>query len=129
MLALPSVRHKQQSYGVFITRRIFRLYVPYLAALALAVLGNLYWHGPLGLTRWANQTWHYPVHRHAVLEHVIFLGQYNVYQFNTAFWSLVIEMRISILFPLLCLIALRINPWVSIAVIAVISIAVSYFET
>ena len=129
VLALPSVNQKQQNYGVFITRRVFRLYVPYLAALALAVFGNLCWHGSLGLTPWANQTWYYPVRLHAVLEHVLFLGQYNVYQFNTAFWSLVIEMRISILFPLLCLIVLRINSWVSIVSIAVISIAVSYFET
>jgi peptidoglycan/LPS O-acetylase OafA/YrhL len=128
VLALPSVDSRPLSYSVFITRRIFRLYVPYLAALAFAVAGNLVWHGPLHLTPWANQTWYDPVHPRAVADHILFVGQYNASQFNTAFWSLVIEMRISIIFPLLCLLVLRIRPWISIAMVCAISIVASYFE-
>jgi peptidoglycan/LPS O-acetylase OafA/YrhL len=56
VLALPAVNNKAQAYPVFITRRAFRLYVPYVVALAIAVLCNSLWHGPLALTSWVNQT-------------------------------------------------------------------------
>ena len=120
VLALPAVRHKPLSYPVFITRRIFRIYVPYLAAVFLAIIGNRIWHGPLGLTPWADHTWGVIVRRGLILQHILFIGQYDNAQLNTAFWSLVIEMRISILFPLLCLIVLRVKPWISVLVIALI---------
>ena len=128
VLSLPAVNNKPQSYPVFLTRRILRIYVPYLAGLALAVLGNLCWHGPLGLTRWADHTWAQPVHWRPVLHHILFLGQYDQAQFNTAFWTLVIEMRISIVFPLLCYIVLRVRPWISIASAIAISIGATYFQ-
>lgn len=128
VLALPAVNGKPQPYEIYITRRIFRIYVPYLAALALAVLGNYFWHGPLGMTRWADSTWAEPVHWAAVRHHILFIGNYNTAEFNTAFWSLVIEMRISILFPLLCLIVLRAKPWFSILAIALITGSVWYLQ-
>lgn len=126
VLSLPAISKSAQSYPVFITRRIFRIYFPYLVALALAVLGNFFWHGPLGMTPWAGQTWHYPVQWGAVWQHVLFIGTYDTAQFNTAFWSLVIEMRISIFFPLLCFLVLRIRPWMSISAVILVSILETY---
>ena len=43
VLALPAVNNKPQSYPVFITRRFFRLYIPYVVALAIAILANFRW--------------------------------------------------------------------------------------
>jgi peptidoglycan/LPS O-acetylase OafA/YrhL len=128
VLALPSVKEKPQSYPVFITRRIFRIYVPYLAAIALAVLGNLCWHGALGLTPFADRTWGQPVHLRPVLQHILFLGQFDYVRFNTAIWTLVIEMRVSIVFPVLCLIVLRIRTWISLLVVAIVSILLGFFQ-
>jgi peptidoglycan/LPS O-acetylase OafA/YrhL len=128
VLSLPAVNNKPQRYHVFLIRRFFRIYVPYLAGLALSVLGNLCWHGPLGLSRWADHTWAQPVHWRAVLHHILFFGQYDQAQFNTALWTLIIAMRISIVFPLLCYIVLRVKPWISIALVIVNSIAVTYFQ-
>ena len=98
VLSVPFLRGKAQKYPAFLTRRVLRIYGPYLGALALAVAGNAIWHGSLGHGEWSNLTWFQPVQWNAVLQHVIFIGNYDAARFNTAFWSLVVEMRISILF-------------------------------
>lgn len=109
VLALPAIKGKAQSYSVFLARRIFRIYLPYLAALALAVAGAYWLHGLLPLSVWFGKTWSQPVDWHLVLQHVLFLGSYNDAQFNTAFWSLIVEMRVSLIFPFLCAGILRLR--------------------
>ncbi len=101
VLSVPYLRGKGQSYGTFVLRRIIRIYAPYLCALALAVAGNAIWHGPLDHGWWASLTWANPVDCNLVLRHIAFIGDYNWSEFNTAFWSLVMEMRLSLVFPLL----------------------------
>jgi peptidoglycan/LPS O-acetylase OafA/YrhL len=80
------------------------------------------------MTRWADNTWEHAVQWHAVWQHVLFIGRYDPSQFNTAFWTLIIEMRISILFPLLCFIVLRVKPWISLPAVVFVSIAATYLE-
>ncbi len=80
---------------------MLRIYAPYLCALALAIAGDAIWHGPHGHGGWADLTWSRPITRQLVVDHILFIGDYPWDQFNTAFWSLVIEMRVSIVFPLL----------------------------
>ena len=90
-------------YWRFALRRIVRIYGPYLGALGLAVAGNVWLsEGPrAGFSRWFNDAWPLPVHAADVRAHVLFLGDYDTGRFNGAFWSLVHEMRISLVFPLL----------------------------
>ena len=109
VLSLPWLHGKGQPYPVFVCRRVFRIYFPYLAALALAVAGNCIWHGPLGRGPWADQTWLHPVDWNLVWQHVLFIGEYPPAVFNTAFWSLPVEMRASLVFPLLFLLAMRLR--------------------
>jgi peptidoglycan/LPS O-acetylase OafA/YrhL len=109
VLSLPSLSGRGQPYPVFVCRRIFRIYVPYLAALALAVLGNSIWHGSLGRGTWADATWLNPVDWKLVVQHILFVGEYPAATFNTAFWSLVVEMRASLVFPLLFLLTMRVR--------------------
>ncbi len=101
VLALPLIRGKQQSYPIFLMRRIFRIYMPYLGAFGLALVGAAIWHKPLGTSEWADSTWSHPVTLRTVIEQMTLIGNYNWAQYNTAFWSLVMEMRISIIFPAL----------------------------
>jgi peptidoglycan/LPS O-acetylase OafA/YrhL len=92
-----------RGYAQFAVRRVIRIYGPYLAALGLAVAGN-FWlsHGNrAGFSGWFNQEWPVPVRMNDVVSHVLFLGDYNTAVFNGAFWSLVHEMRISLVFPVL----------------------------
>jgi peptidoglycan/LPS O-acetylase OafA/YrhL len=101
VLSLPYVKGSGQAYPVFLLRRVLRIYCPYLFGLALAVAGNAIWHGALGRGNWADWTWAGPVTWRHVMQQVGMLGDYNWLQFNTAFWSLVVEMRLSIVFPAL----------------------------
>jgi peptidoglycan/LPS O-acetylase OafA/YrhL len=102
VLSLPTWRGKPQSYSVFIVRRICRIYVPYLFGLALSVLGASIFasHRVPGLADWFYKSWTGPINWTLVLKHVLFIGpSYNVQEFNTAFWTLIIEMRVSIVLP------------------------------
>ncbi len=126
VLSIPFQCDKAQPYRVFLVRRIFRLYIPYLAALTLAIAGAATWHGHLPVSAWFNTTWSGPVDWNLVLQHVLFLGKYNNTQFNTAFWSLIIEMRISIIFPLLCTLALKLRSQHTLG-LAVVTAVISDF--
>jgi peptidoglycan/LPS O-acetylase OafA/YrhL len=129
VLSLPAVNQTPQTYIVFITRRFFRLYVPYLFALALSIMGNLRWHGPLELTPWADHTWSQTVHARAVVEHVLLIGQFDSAQFNTALWTLNILLRLSLFFPALCWFVLRVSPWASFVTALGLEAVSTYFQT
>ena len=103
VLSLPFLRGKRQNYLRFVARRIVRIYGPYLAALLLAVMGAAAWHNHRYHGEWATALWSIPVDLKLVAQHVAFLGVYDWHQFNFAIWSLIHELRISLLFPLLFL--------------------------
>ncbi len=107
VLALPWTRGRQPTYPVFARRRLARIYLPYLAALALALVADWQLGGPLQVSRWFSQTWTEPVTARLVLDHVLMIGVYDTAQVNTAFWSLPVEMVLSLVFPLLTLVLLR----------------------
>ena len=121
VLAIPAIDSRAQTYPVFITRRIFRIYMPYLVALILAVLGASLFHGPITRSQWLHQFWSEPVDWHLVAQHIIFLGKYNTDQFDNPIWSLVYEMRVSFVFPFLCWIALKMRPVQSLILAVTIS--------
>jgi peptidoglycan/LPS O-acetylase OafA/YrhL len=109
VLTLPYKKKNHLDYGPFLLKRVCRIYLPYLGALALAILGDRYLPPFHTDDYWINVTWTQPVTSHLVMQHILFLGNYNWSQFNTAFWSLVYEMRISLVFPLIALAVLRLR--------------------
>jgi peptidoglycan/LPS O-acetylase OafA/YrhL len=109
VLSLPAVEGRPQSYLTFVTRRVFRLYVPYLAALAFSVAGAFWLHGPLINSHFVDRCWLEPVSWRLVGQHVLLIGVFDVSVFDPPIWSLVHEMRISLFFPFLCAIVLRLK--------------------
>ena len=107
VLFLPYERSKGLSYFKFLVKRTCRIYLPYLGALTLAVAMNFHDHGLVADHEWVNSTWNQAPNLHLVMQHVLFLGNYRWEAFNTAFWSLVYEMRISLLFPFLAIAVLQ----------------------
>jgi peptidoglycan/LPS O-acetylase OafA/YrhL len=107
VLALPQIRGKKQSYAGYISKRICRIYLPYLVALSLAVAGCWRFHGLHAFGYWFHLTWYAAPSRSLVLQHLLFVGDYDSSAYNTAFWSVVQEMRISIAFPFVCGFILR----------------------
>lgn len=109
VLSLPYHRNPNHlDYVPFLIRRVARIYLPYLGALFLAVLGNSFFHG-LKLNDWFAQTWSHPVDPGTVVQHILFLGNYNYSAFNNAFSTLIFEMRISLIFPMLCIGVIRLG--------------------
>ncbi len=107
VLSLPAVNGRPQTYPTFITRRIFRIYVPYLTALAISIACAFWLHGGAVGSGSLSNSWSERVDWHLVGQHILFLGVYNTNQFDLPIWSLVYEMRISLFFPLLCGFVLR----------------------
>jgi peptidoglycan/LPS O-acetylase OafA/YrhL len=120
VLTLPYKKSGSFSYESFLLKRICRIYLPYLGALAFAVLWDIHFSSPhLSNNYWINWTWSVPVTPYLVTQHILFLGSYDWSQFNTAFWSLVYEMRISLAFPFLALAVLRLRAlWVILSAAA-----------
>jgi peptidoglycan/LPS O-acetylase OafA/YrhL len=110
VLSIPAIDCRAQRYSVFVIRRIFRIYLPYLGALALAVLGDITFHGYIAHSIWLHGAWSDPVDWRLVGQHVMFIGHYDTTVFDLPIWSLVHEMRISLVFPMLCAIALALKP-------------------
>ena len=114
VLTLPYLRRSGLVYGEFLLKRFCRIYLPYLAALGLALAADVASprlnHVLTEMPRsnvWIAQTWSEPIRAGLLLQHVLFLGVYDNAQYNTAFWSLVYEMRISLVFPFIALAVLR----------------------
>ncbi|WP_433963849.1 acyltransferase family protein [Tunturiibacter gelidiferens] len=101
VLALPLMKRKTASYPTYVWKRVLRIYGPYLGALALAVAACAIWHGQVPSFAHGDAPWAGPVNLGAVLQAVFFIGPGNDLRYNQTFWSLVHEMRISILFPFL----------------------------
>jgi len=114
VLSLPYLRGRGQAYPIYLMRRVLRIYAPYLAAIALSICGAAVWHGHHGQGRWPDDFWSAPVNLKLVLQHIAFIGVYNWREYNFVIWSLIDEMRISIVFPALALLIFRIRPQLAI---------------
>lgn len=122
VLAIPFWQEKQGSYLQYLVRRFFRIYVPYAAAVCVALLGAFYLSGAIRpLSSWFYLTWHTPITGRLIAAQ--FLTMSTSPAINTAFWSLRYEVEMSILFPLLVLIIEALRGWgtLSLAVLMVLS--------
>jgi peptidoglycan/LPS O-acetylase OafA/YrhL len=121
VLALPFLKGREinlLNYRDFAIKRVARIYLPYLAVILIAVMGNylLYTGDIKYLSTWFNNRWAEPISLKAFIDHVVFLGDYPK-QFNTVTWSLVEELRISLIFPILMIFVLRFT-WIKNVIFA-----------
>ena len=128
VLSLPQVRGRDVEYPGYLVKRICRIYLPYLAALVLAVAGCYYFHGLDAYDEWFERTWHHAPDIRMVVQHILLIGDYPSDVYNTAFWSLVQEMRVSIFFPVLCWLVLRIRAARGLALAAVLFVCEGFAE-
>lgn len=125
VLALPWLTNSQPSYPIYVLRRGCRIYLPYLAALALAI-GIISLIGGYilpGFTGAMLNTWTDKPRFALVLQHVLVIGSYPSARYNEVAWSLVQELRISLIFPVLAMIVIRIRPIFTVGIILIIEMA------
>jgi peptidoglycan/LPS O-acetylase OafA/YrhL len=103
VLALPFVENTYPGYAGFAIRRFCRIYLPYAAAILLSLLlYNTAAAGPVTeASGWFNGFWVHPVTPDVLRDHTLMLGQDDRNFLDPVIWSLVHEMRISLIFPLL----------------------------
>jgi peptidoglycan/LPS O-acetylase OafA/YrhL len=107
VLSLPFFRKTQLIYPRYVVRRVCRIYIPFAVTVLLAL--SLYTlagppHAPDATEWFNNELW--PSERpgiSVIAAHFLMIGTDQDIQLNPAFWTLVYEMRISLLFPLLIL--------------------------
>ncbi|MGN8158310.1 acyltransferase family protein [Salinisphaera sp. SWV1] len=104
------------SMPAYVAKRVVRLYVPYLAAIVLGIIGAYAVSGDTldGFNSWINKFWSWPVTWPSIGEHLLFIGQFNADRYDFTIWTLVHEMRISLVFPLILLMVRRMRWWAAL---------------
>ena len=130
VLALPWVEGRPPRYGGYCIKRICRIYLPYCAAVAGAMVLNVLLrpHADiLGLSRWVNEmTWTNPVTPYVAVDHLLMIGHRNTVDgvIHTLIW----EMRVSLLFPLLVMPVVRWRGWGAAGVALVLAVAIGSLQ-
>lgn len=108
VLSLPYLNNSSLSYRSYILKRFLRIYPPYLANVMISAILflSLKHHFHTELSGFFNAMWARPFSLKEVISYLIMTG-YDTNNLDTATWSLVHEMRISIFFPLIMLFILR----------------------
>ena len=103
VLALPWIEGRPLEYKKFAIRRMCRLYIPYAVGIALAAVLNvtLMQHaGVSGASKWVNEmTWTNPVTPFVLFDHFALIGHHAT--INGVTHTLIWEIRVSLLFPLI----------------------------
>jgi peptidoglycan/LPS O-acetylase OafA/YrhL len=130
VLSLPIWNNRQLPYPQYLIRRVFRIYIPFVFALALSALGCKIFYGThLPLTSFYETTWQTPLTA-GLFARELLMPLKSV--LNGAIWSLRYEMEVSIIFPLLCALLLRTSryAWLPLCILLRIadwSLVHSYF--
>ena len=123
VLALPWLQGRPPAYSVYAIKRICRIYLPYLAAIGIAATlsGMHVFRAPVeGLSEWVNtMNWSHPVTAYTLVDHVLMIGHHN--NLDGVIHSLIWEMRVSLLFPLMVVPIVRWRLWGALGVTAVIT--------
>lgn len=129
---LTLMLERGMSYREYLARRTSRLYVPYIASIAAAVvlIALLGSHKIPELSDWANVFLGVEITFRSVLDHVLFIGVFDTTPFNFPIWTLVQEMRISLVFPLMLALILRYG-WkrnvIAFGILSFVSIPIGHY--
>lgn len=111
VLFLSSALNETKGYPEYLIKRTARIYIPYFFAFLSSVLANVFFYDGYkeGLSQWFNNLWKVGFNQELLLQHIILLGSFENYVYNPVLWSLVHEMRISIIFPVITFIVIKLN--------------------
>ncbi|TDN67444.1 acyltransferase [Paraburkholderia sp. BL10I2N1] len=101
---------RRMSYGNYLVRRILRILPAYWLAIVTACVmaSALPGFNDAGLSVWYHESAQQPAPTlDVVMSHLLLIGSFDTERVNPVVWSLVHEMRISIIFPLLVAFASR----------------------
>ncbi|MEY2192747.1 acyltransferase family protein [Neobacillus sp. BF23-41] len=127
VLSLPFYSADKIEYHRYLIKRVCRIYIPYVVTIFQAITLKIILHSKIGsipgLVDWA--VWNVKTSFNAIMNHLTFLGEYNSNTFVMVIWSLVHEMRISIIFPFVVLMLHRLD-WKLSTLLSLVLSAVSF---
>ncbi|MGG7619538.1 acyltransferase family protein [Bacillus coreaensis] len=108
VLSLPFYSKKHFNYGAYAVKRFCRIYIPYIIAMVIAIIfREMFYTGKVeGLTAWFNVNWSQSLDYNSIKDHLLLVGTFTS-NLNNVVWSLVHEMRISLIFPVIMLILIK----------------------
>jgi peptidoglycan/LPS O-acetylase OafA/YrhL len=128
VLSLPLLNGKQPSYFGYLIKRFFRIYVPYILSFFIGLWVFTVLSDIPRVTEGAPDALTKGISVSVILEHIAGLGNIHTNALNNVYWSLIHEMRISIIFPFVALFLLRIR-WHYSVIIALLLTGIASFNT
>jgi peptidoglycan/LPS O-acetylase OafA/YrhL len=112
VLALPYLNNRASSYKDYLIKRVCRIYIPWLVSFALVIfcMSSFYKIDLTKLSFWFD-TDVTPIPIDSLLNHIFLLGEFQSFKFNMVVWSLVHEMRVSLIFPALMYLLIMKYSW------------------
>jgi peptidoglycan/LPS O-acetylase OafA/YrhL len=109
VLVLPFLSGKTIIYSSYFLKRAIRIYSPFIAVILLSFLAShlLYSGNVDSLSDWFNKRWGEPFDPILIFQHLLLIGDYNNDVYSPVIWSLIHEMRISIIFPFIAWFIIR----------------------
>jgi peptidoglycan/LPS O-acetylase OafA/YrhL len=101
VLAIPMLIDRRTIYSLYLIKRILRIYMPYTVAVFISIIAakNFYSGNITELSTWFNKTFEPDLKTLQIIQHFLLIPNFYNYKLNPVLWSLVQEMRISIIFP------------------------------
>ena len=116
VLSLPFLENKPLKLLPFYLKRILRIYPAYLAAIAFALILKTYLYHPIGIqpfSPWIKGFWQWNLNADyglQLLKTCLLIGpNFNGDLIDPVIWSLVIEMKMSLIIPFFIILANRCN--------------------
>ncbi|WP_242224567.1 acyltransferase [Bacillus cereus group sp. BfR-BA-01380] len=110
VLSLPFYSNKKFNYVVYVFRRFCRIYIPYIIAITIAIVcKEAFYSGKIvGLSDWFNVNWRRGIDMDIIKDHLLLIVTFTS-NLDNVVWSLVHEMRISLIFPIVMFLLIRSN--------------------
>lgn len=109
VLSLPFLSGSQPNYAGYLIKRFFRIYVPYIISFFVVILLHIL--SPMrtgeGISGEVQSWWSHSLNWRLFMEHISGIFLFDAKAVNIVYWSLVHEMRISIIFPFIVIILCR----------------------
>lgn len=111
VLTLPMMSGRYGGYSDFMIKRMCRVYLPFLFVMVVSILlWRLTYNAAFADTvHW--DEWEVPVDWRHILGHVLMIGVDDQHSLNPPMWTLILEMRVSLIFPLLVLFCRKFGAW------------------
>jgi peptidoglycan/LPS O-acetylase OafA/YrhL len=128
VLALPFLDAAAPRWSTFLVRRHARIYPAYLVAIALAIAGNrvLAERPVAGTSAWFDRLWSVPATTGVAVQQLLLVVRADNLATGPVIWSLMHELRLAIVFPLLMVAVLRWRPPTTILVASCLALLGSW---